>query len=143
MTIAVEKVLYTARATAEGGREGRTASDDGKLDVTVAPPKEMGGNGQGTNPEQLFAAGFASCFHSALKLVARKARQDSDGSTVTAAVGIGPINGGAGYGLEVELVVSLPNVERAIAEELVAKAHQVCPYSNATRGNIKVDVTVA
>lgn len=95
MTIAVEKVLYTARATAEGGREGHTASDDGKLDVTVAPPKEMGGNGQGTNPEQLFAAGFASCFHSALKLVARKSRQNSDDSTVTAAVGIGPINGGA------------------------------------------------
>ena len=146
MTIAVEKVLYTARATAEGGRDGRTATDDYKLDVVVAPPKEMGGTGEGTNPQQLFAAGFASCFHSALKLVARKARQahvDTDGSTVTAEVGIGPINGGAGYGLEVALVVSLPNVERAVAEELVAKAHEVCPYSNATRGNIKVDLTVA
>ncbi|ADB32751.1 OsmC family protein [Kribbella flavida DSM 17836] len=143
MTIAVEKVVYTARATAEGGREGHTASDDGKLDVTVAPPKEMGGNGEGTNPEQLFAAGFASCFHSALKLVARRARQDSEGSTVTAEVGIGPVNGGAAYGLEVALVVSLPGVERVIAEELVAKAHQVCPYSNATRGNIKVDLTLA
>ncbi|ONI69346.1 organic hydroperoxide resistance protein [Kribbella sp. ALI-6-A] len=143
MTIAVEKVVYTARATAQGGRDGHTASDDGKLDVTVAPPKEMGGNGEGTNPEQLFAAGFASCFHSALKLVARRARVDSDGSTVTAEVGIGPINGGAGYGLEVALVISLPGVERSVAEELVAKAHEVCPYSNATRGNIKVDLAVA
>jgi len=143
MTIAVEKVLYTARATAQGGRDGKVASNDGKLDVVVAPPAEMGGTGNGTNPEQLFAAGYAACFHSALKLVARKARQDADGSTVTAAVGIGPINGGAGFGLEVELEVSLPGVERAIAEELVAKAHEVCPYSNATRGNIKVDLKVA
>jgi lipoyl-dependent peroxiredoxin len=143
MTIAVEKVLYTARATAEGGRQGHTASDDGKLDVTLAPPKEMGGNGDGTNPEQLFAAGYASCFHSAMKSVARSTKQNVDGSTVTAAVGIGPINGGAGYGLEVELVVTLPTLERAEAEELVAKAHQVCPYSNATRGNIKVDLSVA
>jgi Ohr subfamily peroxiredoxin len=143
MTIAVEKVLYTARATAEGGRDGRTTTDDFKLDVTVAPPKEMGGTGEGTNPEQLFAAGFAACFHSALKLVARKARQDAEGSTVTAEVGIGPIAGGVGYGLEVALVVSLPNVERLVAEELVAKAHEVCPYSNATRGNIKFDLKVA
>ena len=143
MTIAVEKVLYTARATAQGGRQGHTASDDGKLDVTLAPPKEMGGNGEGTNPEQLFAAGYASCFHSAMKSVARTTKQNVEGSTVTAAVGIGPINGGAGYGLEVELVVTLPNLERAEAEELVAKAHQVCPYSNATRGNIKVDLSVA
>jgi len=143
MTIAVEKVLYTARATAEGGRDGHTASDDGKLDVTVAPPKEMGGNGEGTNPEQLFAAGYASCFQSALKVVAGQAKQSTRGSTVTAAVGIGPINGGAGFGLEVELVVTWPGVDRAVAEDLVAKAHQVCPYSNATRGNIKVDLTVA
>ncbi|MFI5692396.1 organic hydroperoxide resistance protein [Kribbella sp. NPDC051586] len=146
MTIAVEKVLYTARATADGGRDGKVSTDDGKLAVTVAPPVEMGGNGNGTNPEQLFAAGYAACFHSALKLVARKARQDhidTDGSTVTAEVGIGPINGGAGYGLQVELVVSLPGVGRAVAEDLVAKAHEVCPYSNATRGNIKVDLQVA
>jgi osmotically inducible protein OsmC len=143
VTIAVEKVLYTARATAEGGRDGHTATDDYKLDVIVSPPKEMGGTGEGTNPEQLFAAGFASCFHRALKLVARRAKQNADDSTVTAAVGIGPIYGGAGYGLEVALVVSLPGVERAIAEELVAKAHEVCPYSNATRGNIKFTLTVA
>jgi Ohr subfamily peroxiredoxin len=143
MTIAVEKVLYTARATANGGRDGKVATNDGKLDVVVAPPAEMGGTGNGTNPEQLFAAGYAACFHSALKVVARKARQDVDGSTVTAEVGIGPINGGAGYGLEVALVVSLPGLDRPVAEELVAKAHEVCPYSNATRGNIKVDLKVA
>jgi Ohr subfamily peroxiredoxin len=143
MTIAVEKVLYTARATADGGRDGKVATSDGKLDVVVAPPAEMGGTGNGTNPEQLFAAGYAACFHSALKVVARRARQDVDNSTVTAEVGIGPINGGAGYGLEVALVASLPGIERAVAEDLVAKAHEVCPYSNATRGNIKVDLKVA
>ncbi|MFF0268522.1 organic hydroperoxide resistance protein [Kribbella sp. NPDC004536] len=144
MTIAVEKVLYTAKATAHGGRDGKVATDDGKLDVVVAPPAEMGGTGKGTNPEQLFAAGYAACFHSALKVVARRERQDVEGSTVTAEVGIGAINGGAGYGLEVALVVSLPGIEdRAVAEDLVAKAHQVCPYSNATRGNIKVDLQVA
>ena len=143
MTIAVDKVLYTARATAHGGRDGKVATNDGKLDVVVVPPAEMGGTGNGTNPEQLFAAGYAACFHSALKVVARKTRQDVDGSTVTAEVGIGPINGGAGYGLEVVLEVSLPGLDRAVAEELVAKAHEVCPYSNATRGNIKVDLKVA
>jgi lipoyl-dependent peroxiredoxin len=143
MTIAVEKVLYTAKATAHGGRDGKVATNDGKLDVLVVPPAEMGGSGNGTNPEQLFAAGYAACFHSALKLVARKTRQDADGSTVTAEVGIGPINGGTGYGLEVVLEVSLPGVDRAAAEDLVAKAHEVCPYSNATRGNIKVDLKVA
>ncbi len=136
-------VLYTAEATAWGGRDGRVSSTDGILDLTVTPPKELGGAGGATNPEQLFAAGWAACFHSALKLVARKSRQDADGSTVTAEVGIGPINGGAGYGLEVVLEVSLPGVDRAAAEELVAKAHEVCPYSNATRGNIKVDLKVA
>ncbi|MEU8221762.1 organic hydroperoxide resistance protein [Kribbella sp. NPDC048915] len=143
MTIAVEKVLYTAHATAHGGRDGKVASDDGKLDVVVAPPAEMGGNGQGTNPEQLFAAGYAACFQSALQVVARRERVDVSGSTVTAEVGIGPVNGGAGYGLEVALVVSLPGVDNAVAEDLVAKAHQVCPYSNATRGNIKVDLKIA
>ena len=143
MTVAVEKVLYTAHATAHGGRDGKVATNDGKLDVVVAPPAEMGGTGNGTNPEQLFAAGYAACFHSALKVVARKARLDVDGSAVTAEVGIGPINSGAGYGLEVALVVSLPGLDTPAAEDLVAKAHQVCPYSNATRGNIKVDLKVA
>ncbi|TDD22529.1 organic hydroperoxide resistance protein [Kribbella turkmenica] len=142
MTIAVEKVLYTAKATAQGGRDGKVASNDGKLDVVVAPPVEMGGDGKGTNPEQLFAAGYAACFHSALTVIARRSRQDAEGSTVTAEVGIGPINGGAGYGLEVVLEVSLPGTDRGAAEELVARAHEVCPYSNATRGNLKVDLRV-
>ena len=140
------QVLYTAEAVATGaGRAGEVRSSDGVIDEQLAIPKELGGpGGDSTNPEQLFAAGFAACFHSALKVVARKARADVDGSTVTAEVGIGPINGGAGYGLQVALVVSLPGVEdRAVAEELVAKAHEVCPYSNATRGNIKVDLKVA
>jgi lipoyl-dependent peroxiredoxin len=136
--VTLDKVLYTARATAEGGRDGRTATDDGKLDVAVSPPKEMGGAGNGTNPEQLFAAGFASCFHSALKLVARRAKQDADNSTVRAEVGIGRVSGGPGYGLQVHLLVALPGVDRAVAEQLVAAADQVCPYSNATRGNIPV-----
>jgi Ohr subfamily peroxiredoxin len=143
MTIAVEKVLYTAHATAQGGRDGKVASNDGKLDVVVAPPAEMGGTGRGTNPEQLFAAGYAACFQSALQVVARRERVDVSGSTVTAEVGIGPINGGAGYGLEVALVASLHGVDNAVAEDLIAKAHEVCPYSNATRGNIKVDLKVA
>lgn len=140
-----DKVLYTAKATSTGdGRNGHVVSSDQRLDLDLALPPEMGGSGNGTNPEQLFAAGYAACFHSALKVVARRARQDVESSTVTAQVGIGPINGGAGYGLEVALVVSLPGIEdRAAAEELVAQAHQVCPYSNATRGNIKVDLRIA
>ena len=141
--IQLTKVLYTARATAEGGRDGHTASDDGKLDVKLSPPAEMGGpaDGLGTNPEQLFAAGYASCFHSALKLVARRMKLDADDSTVTAAVGIGPAEGMIGYGLRVELTISLPKVEdREQAEQLVETSHQVCPYSNATRGNIEVTV---
>jgi Ohr subfamily peroxiredoxin len=138
----LSKVMYTARATAHGGRDGKTATDDGRLDVVVAPPKELGGSGEGTNPEQLFAAGFASCFHSALKIVARRARQHADGSAVTAEVGFGPLTGTAGYGLTVNLSVSLPGVDREIAEQLVAAADKVCPYSNATRGNITVTHTV-
>ena len=138
----LSKVLYTARATAHGGRDGKTATDDGRLDVVVAPPQERGGRGEGTNPEQLFAAGFASCFHSALKIVARRAKQDADGSEVTAEVGFGPLVGTTGYGLTVNLVVSLPGVGREVAEQLVANADKVCPYSNATRGNITVTHTI-
>jgi lipoyl-dependent peroxiredoxin len=134
----LSKVLYTARATAHGGRDGKTATDDGRLDVVVAPPKELGGSGEGTNPEQLFAAGFASCFHSALKIVARRAKTDADGSEVTAEVGFGPLAGTTGYGLTVDLVVSLPGVAHDVAGQLVANADRVCPYSNATRGNITV-----
>jgi lipoyl-dependent peroxiredoxin len=145
MTTDLHKVLYTARATAHGGRDGRTASDDGKLDLTMAPPKEMGGSGEGTNPEQLFAAGYASCFHSALMGVARRANESVENSAVTGEVGIGTIGGGEGgarYGIEVRLVVELPGKDRAVAEKLVAQAHEVCPYSNATRGNIKVTLDI-
>ena len=134
----LETVLYTANATAHGGRDGRVNTDDGLLDVQVAPPKEMGGPGGATNPEQLFAAGFAACFHSALTLVARRARLDVTGSTVTAQVGIGKIAGSPGFGLRVDLVIDLPGLGYDEARELVAKSDAVCPYSNATRGNIEV-----
>ncbi|EPH42477.1 organic hydroperoxide resistance protein [Streptomyces aurantiacus] len=142
MSIQQIDVKYTAVATAENGRDGRVASDDGNLDVVVNPPKEMGGSGAGTNPEQLFAAGFSACFQGALGVVARREKADISGSTVTAKVGIGA-NGSGGFGLEVELVASIPNVDAATAQSLVEKAHEVCPYSNATRGNIKVDLKVA
>ncbi|MFD4987355.1 organic hydroperoxide resistance protein [Streptomyces sp. NPDC058374] len=142
MSIQKIDVAYTAVATAENGRDGRVSTNDGKLDVVVNPPKEMGGSGDGTNPEQLFAAGYSACFQGALGVVARAAKADIAGSTVTAQVGIGKTEAG-GFGLEVELVASIPSVDRATAEELVAKAHEVCPYSNATRGNIKVTLTVA
>jgi Ohr subfamily peroxiredoxin len=134
--------LYTAEGTAWGGREGHSASSDGVLDVELRIPKELGGpGGPFTNPEQLFAVGYASCFHSALKLVAAGAKVDVAESAVTAKVGIGP-DGSGGFGLEVELEAELPGVERSVAEVLVARAHQVCPYSNATRGNIDVSLTV-
>jgi lipoyl-dependent peroxiredoxin len=136
--MALDSVLYTATVTADGGREGRASSDDGRLDVSVSVPKELGGPGSGTNPEQLFAAGFAACFHSALQLVARKSKQDIGGSSVTARVGLGAVEGGKGYGLQVDLQVSVPALARDEASALVAQADAVCPYSNATRGNIAV-----
>ncbi|MFH8606147.1 organic hydroperoxide resistance protein [Streptomyces sp. NPDC018029] len=142
MSIQKIDVKYTAVATAENGRDGRVASDDGKLDVVVNPPKEMGGSGAGTNPEQLFAAGYSACFQGALGVVARKENADISGSTVTAKVGIGQ-NESGGFGLEVAITASIPNVDAATAQSLVEKAHQVCPYSNATRGNIKVELSVA
>ncbi|MEU7646189.1 MULTISPECIES: organic hydroperoxide resistance protein [Streptomyces] len=142
MSIQKIDVKYTAVATAENGRDGRVASDDGKLDVVVNPPKEMGGSGAGTNPEQLFAAGYSACFQGALGVVARKENADISGSTVTAKVGIGQ-NESGGFGLEVAITASIPNVDAATARSLVEKAHQVCPYSNATRGNIKVELAVA
>ncbi|MFD7895659.1 MULTISPECIES: organic hydroperoxide resistance protein [Streptomyces] len=141
MSIQKIDVLYTAVATAENGRDGRVSSDDGKLDVVVNPPKEMGGSGAGTNPEQLFAAGYSACFQGALGVVARREKADISGSTVTAKVGIGKTEAG-GFGLEVELTASIPNVDEATAKDLLEKAHQVCPYSNATRGNIKVELSV-
>lgn len=135
-------VLYTASATSTGeGRNGHIRSSDGLLDADVAIPVEMGGSGGATNPEQLFAAGYAACFHSALSLIARRAKATVDGSEVSADVGLGS-NGDGGFGLAVTLRVSLPGVERAKAEELVAAAHQVCPYSNATRGNIDVTLEI-
>ncbi|MER5253902.1 MULTISPECIES: organic hydroperoxide resistance protein [unclassified Streptomyces] len=142
MSIQQIDVKYTAVATAENGRDGRVATDDGKLDVVVNPPKEMGGSGAGTNPEQLFAAGYSACFQGALGVVARKENADISGSTVTAKVGIGQTEAG-GFGLEVAITASIPNVDAATAQSLIEKAHQVCPYSSATRGNIKVELAVA
>ncbi len=128
--------LYTTAATAHGGRDGRVASADGLLDVAVATPHELGGPGGATNPEQLFAAGYAACFHNALILVARRARQDVAGSTVTARVGIARTGGG--YGLSAHLTVVLPGLSDEVARDLVERADRVCPYSNATRDNIPV-----
>ncbi|MEV4467166.1 organic hydroperoxide resistance protein [Micromonospora echinofusca] len=136
------QVLYTASARATGdGRDGHVRTSDGTVELDLAVPKEMGGAGGAANPEQLFAAGYAACFHSALRLVARKAKVDVSGSVVEAEVGIGA-NGGGGFGLAVTLLVDLPAVERAAAEQVVEQAHQVCPYSNATRGNVEVALTV-
>jgi lipoyl-dependent peroxiredoxin len=135
-------VLYTATVNATGeGRNGHVTSDDGLIDIDMRIPKSMGGQGGASNPEQLFAAGYAACFHSALKLVGGQAKADVSGTEVSATVGIGTIDNG-GFGLQVELDVSVPNVDRATAESLVARAHEVCPYSNATRGNIPVTLTV-
>ena len=135
------KVLYTAEALATGeGRNGHVRSTDGRVDLDVAVPKEMGGSGDGSNPEQLFAAGYAACFHSALLGVARQRKVSVADSAIGASVSIGPLDSG-GYTLAVHLEASLPGVERAVAQELVEAAHQVCPYSNATRGNIDVTAT--
>ncbi|MGV9722167.1 organic hydroperoxide resistance protein [Nocardia beijingensis] len=136
-------ILYTAEALASGdGRNGRARTTDGKLDLNLSAPKEMGGDGEGTNPEQLFAAGYAACFHSALRLVGKQVKANIDDSAVGAKVGIGP-NDAGGFGLAVTLDVSLPHLSREDAQALADKAHQVCPYSNATRGNIDVQVLVA
>lgn len=130
--------VYTAVATATGeGRNGHTRTDDGLVDLDLAVPKEMGGPGGASNPEQLFAAGYAACFHSALKLVAAQRKVTLTDSAVTAEVGIGP-NGQGGFGLEIALHVELGGLDQAAADELVALAHQVCPYSNAVRGNVEV-----
>ena len=139
--MSIEKIVYTAHATSTGGRDGSSKTDDGKLQVKLAPPKEMGGNGDGTNPEQLFAAGYSACFLGAMKFVAGQQKTVLPASTSIAAdVGIGPIPGG--FGIQAALAITIPGMERAAAEALVAAAHQVCPYSNATRGNIDVTLTV-
>ncbi|GAB2911194.1 MULTISPECIES: organic hydroperoxide resistance protein [Streptomyces] len=133
--------LYTAVATATHGREGRAVTNDGKLDLDLALPVELGGNGQGTNPEQLFAAGYAACFASALGLVGRAAKVDVSEAAVTAEVGIG--KQGEGFALKATLRVELPDsVDEATGRKLVEQAHQVCPYSNATRNNIPVELVI-
>lgn len=136
------KAIYTAEALATGeGRDGHARTSDGKVDLDLSIPKEMGGNGVGTNPEQLFAAGYAACFHSALRLVAGQDKADVTDSTVGARVSIGSLDNG-GFGLAVELEVTLPNLDHDTAQKLAEKAHEVCPYSNATRGNIDVNLVV-
>lgn len=140
--MSLEQVLYTAEATATGGRDGRATSSDNVLDVQLSTPRELGGGGgPGTNPEQLFAAGYSACFIGALKFVAGQAKIALPADTsITGRVGIGPIPNG--FGIQVELQISLPGLPREQAEDLVQKAHIVCPYSNATRGNIDVTLTV-
>ncbi|HLT62722.1 MAG TPA: organic hydroperoxide resistance protein [Microlunatus sp.] len=135
-------VLYTAEALSTGsGRDGHVRTTDGRVDLDLAVPKEMGGSGEGANPEQLFAAGYAACFHSALQAVARAQKVSVTDSSVGGRVGIGP-NGQGGFQLEVLLEVSLPGLAREQAQALADAAHQVCPYSNATRGNIDVTISV-
>ncbi|HEL4663785.1 TPA: organic hydroperoxide resistance protein [Stenotrophomonas maltophilia] len=141
--MSIEKVLYTAQATSTGGREGRSVSSDNVLDIQLSTPRELGGaGGPGTNPEQLFAAGYSACFLGALKFVAGQAKVALPAdTTVTGKVGIGQIP--TGFGIEAELTIRAPGVPREQLEELVQKAHIVCPYSNATRGNIDVTLIVA
>ena len=136
------KTLYTAEALATGaGRDGHGRTSDGRLDLDLAVPQDMGGSGEGTNPEQLFAVGYAACFHSALQVVAREAKADISDSAVGSRVHIGSTDTG-GFRLAVELEVTLPHVEDEAAQQLADRAHEVCPYSDATRGNIDVTVTV-
>lgn len=131
-------ILYKAKATSTGGREGQSKTDDGKLEVKLSTPKEMGGSGgDGTNPEQLFAAGYSACFLGALKFVAGQAQvQVPDAASIRAEVGFGKLD--HGFGIDVDLFVKLPGLDKSQAEQLVADAHEVCPYSNATRDNIDV-----
>jgi lipoyl-dependent peroxiredoxin len=143
--MALEKILYTARATTTGGRrDGRSASSDGQLAVTLNAPKELGGSGDGTNPEQLFAAGYSACFLGAMQFVAGTQKLSlSPQTSIVADVGFGPRAGGQkGFNIVVAMQITVPGLERAAAEALVAAAHEVCPYSNATRGNVEVSLTV-
>jgi Ohr subfamily peroxiredoxin len=140
--MSIANVLYTAQATANGGRDGRAVSSDNVLDIQLSTPRELGGaGGPGTNPEQLFAAGYSACFLGALKYVAGQAKVALPADTqITGKVGIGQIP--TGFGIEVALEISVPGLPREQVEALVQKAHIVCPYSNATRGNIDVTLTV-
>lgn len=137
-------ILYTAEATSTGGRDGRSVSSDNKLNVQLSTPKALGGNGgEGTNPEQLFAAGYSACFIGALKLVASQEKVTfPNDPSITAKVGIGPNPNGAGFTIDVDLDVSVEGVDKEVLQSLVEKAHEVCPYSNATRGNIRVGLNV-
>jgi Ohr subfamily peroxiredoxin len=136
------KVLYTAEATVTGGREGHARTSDGRLEVDLDVPGEMGGtNGPGTNPEQLFAAGYAACFQSAMLRLASSRKLDLTGSSITARVGIGPLRTG-GFGLSVALDLDASGISREAAVDLMTRAHDACPYSRATRGNIDVTLTV-
>ena len=141
MTTKLDIVLYTEHAHTTGGRDGRSVSDDGLLDVKLSPHKAMGGAGTATNPEQLFAAGYSACFMGALKHVAgvKKVTVPADAS-IDASIDIGPIP--AGFGISARLAISLPGMDRSVAQDLIDTAHQVCPYSNATRGNIDVELTL-
>jgi lipoyl-dependent peroxiredoxin len=141
----IMKILYTTEATSTGGRDGKSATKDGTLSVKLNTPKEMGGGGgDGTNPEQLFAAGYSACFLGALKFVAGKEKvKVPEDTSVTASVGIGPRDDGQGFGIAVDLTIAIPGLDKKTAEDLVQKAHIVCPYSHATKGNIDVALTVA
>lgn len=134
------QVMYTAQATARGGgRNGQSATDDGKIDLKMTTPKEMGGSGEGANPEQLFAVGYAACYLGALRAAAAKEKvQLPEDTTITARVGLGKRDDGQGFGLEVSLDGSLPGMDRAQAEALMEKAHVICPYSHSIRGNVAV-----
>ena len=143
--MAIDAKVYTANATATGGRAGTATSDDDRLSVTLSTPKALGGDdGKGTNPEQLFAAGYSACFIGAMKAVAARQKISLPADVaITSTVAIGPMTGKAGaFGIAVDMAISVPGMERAAAEALVATAHEVCPYSNATRGNIAVTLTV-
>jgi Ohr subfamily peroxiredoxin len=144
--MAIEKALYTATATATGGRAGTAKSSDGVLDLALSTPKELGGaGGNGTNPEQLFAAGYSACFIGAMKAVAAKQKISLPAEvSITSDVAIGPhANKPGAFGIQVDMKISVPGMERAALEALVATAHEVCPYSNATRGNVDVTLTIA
>ena len=139
------KILYTAHGSATGGREGQAATDSGNVKLVLNTPKELGGGGgDGTNPEQLFSLGYSACFLGALKFVAGKEQvKIPDDAKVSAEIGIGPRDDGQGFGIAAKLTVSVPGLDKAVVEDLVKKAHVVCPYSHATKGNIDVQTTVA
>ena len=136
-------IAYTAHATSTGGRDGRGKTDDGKLDLALSLPKEMGGDNKGTNPEQLFAVGYSACYLGAIRFVAGNEKVTiTPDASVTAHVGVGPREDGGGFGIEVALDVHLPGLDKAKAEDIAAKAHVVCPYSHATKGNIKITTKI-